>query len=294
MAGRAHPSNGGGQAASAAPFAAAAVAAAAAGADTVTAQLSPTSFLQLLDQQEQPHRAGDLVPDLRLGCECAGAGQGEEGGSCRHAPLNPLWHCWGGGGSKRQLLPSLVLLTRRRLRRMHPRPDPTPALCAADKEDGGQEWLISFLGTLQGVEAVAAFLYGAGSRRAQQAEPILGSMCVGMYTLLEKLLHVRNPWGLAVSTTSKRLLHPEGQYRMGDVNLCGSDAFHAVLGKVAEQLAGFSERRLFEKPRLILEVHLADVGKVAALLLPFDRVRLLPPSGSRRRPRLPSLPAAAS
>lgn len=87
------------------------------------------------------------------------------------------------------------------------------------------------MATQHGIDEAAAFLFGAGSRRAQQAEPILASMCAALYNLPHQLLKARVPWSLTASTSSAHLLHPKQHTPQADVGVCGSDAFQAMLEK---------------------------------------------------------------
>lgn len=135
----------------------------------------------------------------------------------------------------------------------------------------GEEWLLLFLGVMDGVKKAGAFFFPGDARRAQQASQVLAFLSEGLYRGNMAPAHQPMPLSLTVSTTSKRLLrwgrpHPA----TGALGHVGSEACAAALAS-----AGLNVEGLYARPRRMLEVHLADLGRAAVLVLPHERGLLL-------------------
>ncbi|PRW58309.1 alpha- kinase vwkA-like [Chlorella sorokiniana] len=152
---------------------------------------------------------------------------------------------------------------------------------AAGSSGSQEAWMLCFLNSsLHGVHDAATFLFG-DTERAAQALPLLGSCALAPYSLPPDLLASKAPFSLTASTTSRRLLKharhgsdaaTAPQFSLGTG---GSEACVAVLERL-----GISQTSLWDRPRLLVELHLPDLEKAVVLLVPCDRRLLLGSSSS--------------
>lgn len=131
------------------------------------------------------------------------------------------------------------------------------------------------------------FFFG-DTERAAEVVGLLGSFALAPYSLPADLLATNAPLSMTATTTSRRMLNFARQRTAAasppllTLGVGGSAACAAALERV-----GITQQSLFDSPRYLVELHLPNLEKAAALVLPTDKQALSGGGGSSSRPAPP-------